>query len=733
MKQLFQSVRTGTISVVDVPSPLPGQGELLVSSRASLISTGTERYVVDLARQTVLGKVRSRPDHVLRILRKMRREGVSSTLTQVKAKLEEPMPLGYSLAGVVRACGGNVQDFKVGDRVAAASPHTTVAAVGQKLCARIPEGVTYEQASYAGVAAVAMQGLRLAHVEIGERVLVIGLGLIGQIAVLLLRAQGCHVLGLDVDPVKLEMAKALIGLAGVADVKDQDGIDRFAGRQGVDAVIIAAATRSNRPVEIAADACRPKGRIVLVGVTGLELPRPPFFKKELEFTVSSSLGPGRGDPTYEEKGVDYPIGYARWTAQRNMEAVLDLIASGKLPVERLTTHRFPIERAPEAYDLLSRRIEPYNGIVLEYGVDELRDRITRIELQGAPRRVAAREGIRDGIGHHGISVVGAGNFARLVLLPLVAKHQPAVLLRGICTGKGLNAAHTGHQYSFAFATTDANQILEDVSTSAVFVATRHNLHADFVISCLRAGKHTFVEKPLCITFNELERIAACVKELGSECPLLMVGFNRRFAPGTKALREHFAGIEPLSVSYRFVTEDLTPDRWPQDPEIGGGRIVGEACHAIDTCAAIVESPPARVYAESVSKVGGIETTDDRVFITLRHANGSVSNIAYQAGGDRGGPSERIEVFGGGRTAIAEEWDRIELWARNRRSRVRGRKDKGHGAEVRAFLDACRVGGPCPIAWEDVYATTWASLAAVESLRSGLPVNIDEHHETQVFR
>lgn len=708
-RQVVQHITDGTTVVSEIPTPAIGPAELLIGERNSLISAGTERYVVDLARKNLVQKALARPDHVARVLQKIRQEGLAQTVTQVRAKLDEPMPLGYSASGTVIACGRAVQSLKPGDRVAAAAPHASAVTVGERLCARIPDGVSFEAAAYAGVAAIAMQGVRNAKLSLGERVLVIGLGLIGQITIALLKAQGCRVYGIDLDPSRLDLARSM-GMDDGSTTASLDALQRFAGGYGVDASIITAATDSNHPVEFSADACRTKGRIVLVGVAGLNLPRPPFFQKELEFTVSSSLGPGRSDPQYEEKGLDYPIGYARWTAQRNMEAVLDLMAAGRLPVEQLTTHRFAIDDAPAAYDLIANRREPHLGVVLQYPAIHLSHVVRRLDL-----RVRAAETDRAAI-----SLIGAGNFARLVVMPALAKRGD-VAFRGICTGKGMNAAHTGGKYDFAFATTDAGEIFRDPDTDAVLIATRHHLHADLVISALRSGKHVFVEKPLCITSDELQRIATCVEELGPRAPLLMVGFNRRFSPSVGEIRRHFADRQPLSISYRFAPGELPADAWPQDMEVGGGRIVGEACHAIDTCCAIAASPVVRVYAESAAKVGGVKTTDDRVFITLRHANGSISSVSYQAGGDRTGPIERIEVFGGGCTATVEGWDAIDIWAGNRHTRVRGRKDKGHAAEFDAFIAACRNGGAWPISWEHLYATTWASLAAVQSLRLGLPL------------
>jgi predicted dehydrogenase/threonine dehydrogenase-like Zn-dependent dehydrogenase len=715
MFQVVQDVRSGDTGVREIPDPVALPGQVVVRVVTSLVSAGTERYVVDLARKSLLGKARERPDHVRRVMQKIKQEGFRPTISQVFAKLDEPMPLGYSSAGFVLECGRGVQEFKPGDRVATAGPHAGVVSIGKNLCARVPEGVSFEQASYTSVASIALEGIRLARVTLGERVLVIGLGLVGQICVCLLKAQGCRVFGTDIDSEKLELARTL-GADEVAIGSPLEAVRAFSDSFGVDAAIITAATTSNEPIEFAAEACRSKGRIVLVGVAGLNLPRDPFFKKELEFTVSSSLGPGRGDPAYEEKGIDYPIGHARWTAQRNMQTVLETMAAGKLPVEKLTTHRFDIENAGRAYDLITSRREPFIGILIDYYHPNSQDVLT-------PQRKVVLRAAKEKSGALGISMIGAGNFARLIMFPILSRFDD-IQWRGLCTAKGMNAEHSGRKMDFAFATTDFREVLKDESTEAVFIATRHDLHAKLVIAALGAGKHVFVEKPLCINPEELDDIAQCVEDLGAHCPVLMVGFNRRFAPATARLRSHFTQTQPLSISYRFAPGALPASSWPQDEEIGGGRIIGEACHAIDTCIAVVGSTPVKVYAESVSRSGGIETTDDRVFITMRHEDGSISNVSYQAGGDRAAPVERIEVFGGGRTGVIESWNNVELWSGNKLARVRVGNDKGHQGELKAFIRACRDGGDWPIAWKDLYGTAWASLAAVQSLRSGLPIEVE---------
>ncbi len=706
MKQIIQDVRSGATTVKEIPDPIALPGQVLIAEMASAISAGTERYVVDLARKSLIGKARSRPADVKRVLQKVRQEGLLTTFQQVSAKLDEPMPLGYSASGIVLECGAGVQQFKPGDRIAAAAPHAAVAAVGHNLCAPMPENVTFEQAAYTSIASIGLQGIRLAHLGLGDSVVVVGLGLIGQMCISMLKAQGCRVFGTDVDPSKLELAKSL-GADAVGAGTPIQAVKDFSGSFGVDAVILTAATESNEPIEFASEVCRNKGRIVLVGVVGLNIPRPPFFKKELEFTVSSSLGPGRGDPSYEEKGVDYPIGYARWTAQRNMQAVLNLMAEGKLPVERLTSHRFPIERAGDAYDLITTRKEPFLGIVVEYGEPS------------PPRRTIQFQAKPAAAGDLGVSMIGAGNFARLIMLPALSK-MSGIAWRGMCTAKGVSAEATGRKNGFAFATTETDEIWRDAATSAVFIATRHDLHADLVIAALQAGKQVFVEKPLCISDEQLDRIEACVQELGAKCPILTVGFNRRFAPGTARLKEFFKDAAPLSLSYRFSPGPIPKEHWTHDIEVGGGRLVGEACHAIDTCTMIAGSPPVRVFAESVGQTGGLETSDDRVFITVRHANGSVSSISYQAGGDKGFPPERIEVLGGGRSAVLDSWNDGELWANGKCDKFSGQKDKGHQSEFAAFLNACRSGGAWPISWNDLRGVTLSTIGAMRSLREGEP-------------
>jgi predicted dehydrogenase len=711
MRQVSIDIGSGKVRVRDLPAPIVQAGQVLVASAASLVSAGTERHVVELARKSMVGKARARPDDVRRVLQKVKQEGLVCTLAQVRAKLQEPMSLGYSAAGIVLQCGDGVPEFKPGDRVAAVGPHASIFAAGRNLCVRIADGVSFEQAACTSIAAVALEGVRLARVDLGSRVVVVGLGLVGLFAVGLLKAQGCRVLGCDIDRDKLEMAQTFGADEAVIGLPVEQAY-RFSDHYGVDAVIISTATASNEPIEFAAAACRSRGRIVVVGVAGLSVPRRQFFEKELELTVSYSMGPGRGDALYEERGIDLPIGQTRWTMQRNMQAVLETIGAGRLPVEKLITHRFPIASAMEAYEKIDKGGERMIGVLLEYPKPELVKPARKVVLEVRPARSGAL----------GLSLIGGGNYVRLVMMPTLAR-LGNVSLRGICTARGMNAVDLGRKGAFAYATTDAAEVFSDPDTDAVFIATRHDLHAELLIAALENGKHVFVEKPLCVNADDLAAVSRCLDALGSNCPLLMVGFNRRFAPATAVLRSFFKGLGPLSIIYRFTARSAPAESWVNDYEVGGGRIIGEACHAIDLCVALADSAPIRVYAESLGNLNKKHALDDCVLITIKHANGSVSVVAYQTGSDPTAPAERIEVAGGDRSAVIDNWARVYMWKNGRCRSVNGHKNKGQAAGFAAFVEACRRGVDWPIAWDQLYGVTWASLAAVESLQGCTPISL----------
>ncbi len=715
MKQVIQNIRNGRLTVGTVPAPTAGDGEVLIASQASLVSAGTEKMVLDLAKKSLLGKARERPDQVRRVLEKVRSEGLMNTIRQVRRKLDEPMTMGYSSAGVVVACGRGVQHFKPGDRVASNGPHAEVVSVPVNLCARVPDGVSFDHACFAVLGSIAMQGLRLTHCQLGETVFVIGLGLVGQLTVALAAAAGLRVIGTDPDASRCELAcrmgaeTASPGISGAA-------VEQRTGGLGADAVVITASTSSNEPMDTAAAAVRQKGRVVLVGVVGLEIDRRPFYFKEAEFVVSCSYGPGRYDPSYEEQGHDYPAAWVRWTEQRNIQAVLDLIGSGRIDVAPLISHRFPIDQAPEAYELIHSGQEPFLGVVLQYPQVRSTAMDQPVRTVTLHPRPAEDGGIR-------IGVLGAGNFARMVMLPAI-RNCDTFRPVSICTARGLTGTHEGTVSGFERSTTDEDDIFSDESINTVFSLTRHDHHASHVLRAIAAGKNIFVEKPLCLTAEELLQIDAAVMQAGDTCPLIMTGFNRRFAPAAGRVRDFFRDVsDPLTVFYRFNAGPLPADHWTQDEHIGGGRIIGEACHAIDLATWLTGSLPIRVFAESVAMTDPGRVSDDQCFITLRHANGSVSCVGYTSGGDKGYSKERVEVFGGGRVAVIDDFRRVELSQGGRLKTETMTQDKGHQEEVRALARAVADGRPSPISWDEMRAVSAAAIAAVRSLREGVPVDL----------
>jgi len=712
VRQVIQNIQDGSHEVATIPDPVARPGQVLIANAASLISAGTEKSVIELASKSLLGKARQRPDQVRRVLEKVRTEGLLPTLDAVRRKLDEPMALGYSSAGVVLAVGEGVQRFRPGDRVASNGSHAGIVSVPQNLCAHVPDGVSADHASFAVVASIAMQGVRLSRLQLGESAFVIGLGLIGQITVALLRAAGVDVYGTDLDAAKCRLAERMGCLR--AEVGMSAGqVESLTRGLGADAVLITASTASSGPVELAADAVRQKGRIVAVGAVGMELPRPPLYLKEAEFVVSCSYGPGRYDADYEERGQDYPPAHVRWTEGRNIQAVLDLMAAGKLDVEPLLTHRFPVEEAEAAYALIMGDAEPYLGVVLQYpevdpGALE-RSRPLRSPGSGGPVRVGA---------------LGAGNYARMVLLPELARCddlQPAVL----CAPGGLSASHAGDRLGFTSIATDEAALFDDPGLDALLVLTRHDQHGRQVEQAVRAGKHVFVEKPLALTLDEVDAIDAALDEAADPAPVVAVGFNRRFAPLSSWIRAAFADVSvPIAATVRFNAGALPEDHWTQDEGVGGGRVVGEACHGIDLATYLVGSPPVRVFAEAIGGPDAPGVTHDQCLITLRHANGSISSVVYLAGGDKAFPKERVEVIGGGRVGVIDDFKTASLTrgGKTERKRLMG-QDKGHRAEIETFARSLRHGGDAPIPWTDIRAVSRAAILAVRSIREGIPFEV----------
>jgi len=709
MQQVLQPIDGGATEVVEAPLPACGPHEVLIANRFSLISAGTERSTVELAKTSLLQKARKRPDHVKRVLEKVRQEGLLTTIRQVRAKLATPMPLGYSSAGVVIDVGDSVRNFHVGDHVASNGPHAGVVAVGENLVARVPESLPLDRACYAVVGAVALQGVRLANVGLGDVVGVIGLGLIGQMTVSLLKAAGCTVIGADLDARKQDLAREM-GADFAGDVRTfAERIALCTGGRGADAILITASTPSNQPIETAAAAARQKGKIVAVGAVGMTIPRREFYPKELDFVVSCSYGPGRYDAEYEQSGRDYPYAYVRWTEQRNIEAVMQQMAAGKLPVEKLTSHRFAIDDAPQAYELIASS-EPSLGVLLEYPA-ELPPPRRRFDL---PRTT---EVLTKPMGSIGLAVIGAGNFAGATLIPMFAG-EGGFQFTGLSSTGGPAARTLATRHKFAFTATDFHEVLADVNTDAVAVVTRHHLHVPMGLAALKAGKHVFLEKPLAINEEQVEEWLEAIELLGPEAPIWTVGFNRRFSPGASMLKQAFAPVTgPKCVTIRFNAGRIPADHWIHDPEAGGGRIIGEACHAIDLATFLVGAPPVRVQATGTLSEGRPVPTEDDVSMVFRHADGSVSTILYTAGGDRATGKERVEMFGGGRTGMLDDFRRVEVSHDGKRivKKTWWSQQKGYSEEARAFRIALALGQP-PIPYSDLVAVTQASIRAVQALR-----------------
>jgi predicted dehydrogenase len=708
MKQAVQDLRGGGTRIVEVPIPTAAPGQVVVRTAFSLLSSGTERMVADFAGKSLAGKARARPDLVRQTFDKARREGALAALETVRTRLSEPMALGYASSGTIVEIGQGVRDLQPGDRVACAgggyAVHAQYTVVPRLLVARLADGVSLESGAFGTLGAIALHGLRLAEVQVGERVAVIGLGLIGQLAVGLARSAGARVLGIDVRPDRVRLAERM-GADGLARDGAEAAVQAASGGLGVDAVLICADTAESDPVQLAAEIARDRARIVAVGAVGMDLPRKAYYEKELTFIVSRSYGPGRYDADYEEGGLDYPLGYVRWTEGRNLQAIADLMAQGRLDVEPLITHRLPLERAAEAYDLITHDTGAL-GVLLDHGAGGEAIEMGRTILLGRPP--AAPAAVR-------IGVLGAGRFAQGVVLPLL-KGRKDVACLGIASARGLSAAEAGRRFGFAYATSDASRILEDAQVNTVAVLTRHHLHAGQTAAALRAGKNVWCEKPLALRRDELEVVAEALAHAPGR---LTVGFNRRYAPLARQLRGFFGEPPgPLTMVYRVNAGPLPPNHWLLDPEQGGGRLLGEVCHFIDFLTFLAGALPRRVQARAS---GG-----EDVVVTIEFAGGSLGTIVYAVHGSRAFGKERIEVFGAGKTAVLDDFRRLELVAEGARrtANQRWRVDKGHAGLWQAFLQAIESGGAPPLPYAELFAVTDATLAAADSLRSGVAIELD---------
>ena len=709
------------MELAEVPCPQVGRGQILIQTRASLISAGTERMLLEFSQANLIQKARQQPDKVREVLDKIKTDGLMPTLEAVFRKLDEPMPLGYCNAGVVLEVGTGITDIQPGERVASNGPHAEIVLVPRNLCAKIPAGVTDEQAAFTALGSVALQGVRLTQPSFGERFVVFGMGLLGLLTIQLLRASGCEALAVDLNPERLAFAERL----GARVVNVTSGGDPVAAVQawtagrGVDGAIITATSKTDAIMHQAAESCRKRGRIILVGVVGLNLRRDDFFEKELSFQVSCSYGPGRYDEKYEQGGQDYPEGYVRWTEERNFNAVLGALDGGALDVGPLVTHRFKLAEMATAYDKIQNDPDAL-GVVLEYPESVARTQRVLIE---------EHEKSEDKRNHGGrgesavVGAIGAGNFAVSTILPAVRKTQ-ARLKYVAGRSNGAAVRHAAKKFHAEQAVTDYRLLMEDPDVNTVFIITGHDTHAELVCEALRAGKHVFVEKPLCLTTQELQEIRDLYLGLDvTQRPQLMVGFNRRFSPHIVRIKELLAGrSEPLTLTMTVNAGAIPPDHWTQDPERGGGRIIGEGCHFIDLMVHLTGASVVRVAAMQVGE--GTVVHEDKMSILLSFADGSVGTVHYFANGSKRFPKETLEVFSDGRVLRLENFRRTRGYGFKGFSKLKTRRqDKGHAAEIAQFIQRIEQGGAPLIPFEEIANVTQASLSAVEAARTGKTVSL----------
>lgn len=706
MKQILQSLKNGNIELAEVPVPQVKPGCLLIKSSRSLISLGTEKMLLNFGKAGWVDKARQQPDKVKQVLQKVRTDGIMPTVNAVMNKLDQPLTLGYSNAGTVIAVGSGVNGFKIGDRVVSNGNHAEIVCISANLCARIPDNVDDTAACFTVVSSIALQGIRLVSPTLGESVAVIGLGLIGLITCQILQANGCRVIGFDYDHSKVELAKSY----GVAAHDLSEGINpveaatAFSNANGVDAVIITAATASNDPIQQAPQMCRKRGRVVLVGVSGLNISRDDFYKKEITFQVSCSYGPGRYEKAYEENGLDYPIGFVRWTEQRNFMAVLDLMSSGRLNIEKLVSREIDFAKADEAYRLVSTG-KDLLGIVLKY--DGQVNSEQKSVLLSANQKAADSTMPVAGF-------IGAGNYAAGVLIPAFAKS--GVRLKAIASAGGVSGTHIGHKHGFAVSATDNSVIFNDAEINTVAITTRHSSHAKLVIQALEADKNVFVEKPLCMSVDELADIKKVYKTTAERNGArLMVGFNRRFSPLTQAAVKSLRAVGgPISVIITVNAGLIPDDHWTQDETTGGGRIIGEACHFIDLIRHLTGQPFTGICSTAMCGAATAARPADTATITLSCKDGSTGTVHYFANGCKDFPKERIEVFAGGRILQIDNFKslnyfgwpaakNLSLWA----------QDKGQENCAAAFIEAIKCGTAAPINIDEIFEVAEFTIAAAE--------------------
>ena len=708
MNQLTQQLKSGQMEILEVPLPTLGKSQVLVRNHYSLISAGTEGKTVSDARKGYIAKAQSRQKEVKQVIELIKSQGLRSTFGMVMNKLDAPTPLGYSCAGEVIAVAEGIRDLKPGDLVVCGGQgayHAEIVSVFRNLCVKLPDNTNMKHAAFTTVASIAIQGIRQAELQTGSNCVVIGLGLIGQLTVQLLNASGIKSIGIDVN--ETQVTSAIESGATHAWNRNSEGLEQLVlsatNGLGADAIIITAATSSTDPVELAGALCRHKGKVVIVGAVPTGFSRPNYYKKELDLRMSSSYGPGRYDPLYEEKGIDYPAGYVRWTENRNMQTFVDLLSAGKLKIDKLISHVFDLDKAPEAYDLILSKKEPFSGILIKYeSKNELTDTIRIGNVAALPGFPVA-------------GLIGAGNFAQNMLLPRL---KGLVNFKGVCTADGAGSLYVGKKYGFGYCTTDYRKINEDDLINTVFIVTRHNLHAELIIESLRAGKNVFVEKPFALTAAELEKIRETYLSINDK-PLVMVGYNRRFAPFTEKIIEILQPEQPKSINIRVNAGAVPANHWVHDPETGGGRIIGEACHFIDLAIFLAGSP---VSSVSAAEVRSSQNLMDSFSATLKFKNGSAASINYFSNGIKDVSKEFVEVFCDGTVSVINDFRKMEFYGK-RSFKKRSAQDKGHKNELIAFTEAIKNGLPSPIAFEQLYHTSVVTFAVIESIQTGRTVEI----------
>jgi predicted dehydrogenase/threonine dehydrogenase-like Zn-dependent dehydrogenase len=713
MKQLLQNIKTGKSIVEDVPVPTPREGQALVKVEASLVSAGTERMVVEFAEKSLVGKARSRPDLVKQVVDKARREGLLNTAQAAFNRLDQPMALGYSSAGTIVVLGKGMPGFKIGQRVACAgggyAVHAEYNVLPRNLLTPLPDNVDFESAAFTTLGAIALHGFRLAEPQIGENVAVIGMGLLGLLAAQIAASAGCNVLGIDVDPSRVDLASSL----GVRAVRREEAVDSsvaFTANRGFDMILICADTTSNDPIELAGVIARDRARVVATGAVGLSFPRKVYYEKEISFINSRSYGPGRYDLSYEEQGNDYPLGYVRWTEGRNFEAVVDLMAKGQLQVRPLITHRFDISEATQAYEVITgKKKEKFLGVLLTYPKVETQEE-TKIVFPSIVHRQSSTVKL---------GVLGAGLFANSILLPAIQKAADIELI-GIASSGGLHAQHAGKKFGFQYATSNDDEILNDPNITTVAILTRHDTHADLVIKALKAGKNVFVEKPLAINSNQLSAISR--KLLKTDNCILTTGFNRRFSPLAQSLSSFLSHRgEPMYIHYRVNAGAIPLNHWTQDPEIGGGRMIGEGCHFVDFITFLVGATPISVTAHALP--GGGKYHEDNTSMTFTFPDGSIGIVDYLANGDKSFSKERVEVFSEGRIAVLDDFVSLQTVKAGKKKEIKGAQNKGWVDEWRVFAKSIREGGEPPIPYEQLIGVTKSTFAVMESLRNRKTIEI----------